>query len=125
MIRRLLIAAMLISVPATAARRSDEARLAKLLQGRVARKPVTCLPLSRYQDTRTFGSAVAYQVGGTWYVNRFSGRCPQLKDGRALISRHQSQICRGDIGEVVLPQAAGMSYGSCVFGDFTPYARPR
>jgi hypothetical protein len=121
----ILMAAALAAFPATAARPSDAERLDRLLAGRVAGEPVSCLPTSRYQDTRTYDGTVAYKVGGTWYVNRFAAGCPQLRNGRSTISRHVNRVCRGDIAEVVLPQQPAISYGACSFADFTPYRKPR
>jgi hypothetical protein len=125
MLRTALIAALLAS-PAIAAKPDDEARLAKLLAGRTAGKPVTCLPLSRYSETRTIGSTVSYRVGGTWYVNRFKGGCPSLRANRILVSNHPiGQICSGDIANVVQQGAPDIFLGTCSLGEFTPYSKPR
>ncbi|WP_294393560.1 hypothetical protein [uncultured Sphingomonas sp.] len=121
----LLGCAALLATPSLAKRQDPDFELAKLLAGRSPGKPVDCLPLSRYSDTRTIGSTVAYRVASTWYVNRFSGGCPSLRPGNALVSRHNSsRICRGDIAQVVIP-SAGVPLGSCVFDSFTPYTSPR
>jgi hypothetical protein len=121
----ILSVAALAAFSAGAARPSDAERLDRLLAGRVAGEPVSCLPSARYQDTRTYDGVVAYKVASTWYVNRFAAGCPQLRDGRATISRHVNRVCRGDIAEVVLPQLPSVSYGACSFADFTPYRKPK
>ncbi len=120
-----LVPLLLLASQAPAAKPTEQERLDKLLAGRTAGKPVSCLPLSRYSESRQIGSTVAYRVGGAWYVNRFLGGCPQLKDDRALVSRHVSRICRGDIADVVMPAPPSIPFGACTFGDFTPYTKAR
>jgi hypothetical protein len=44
----------------------------------------------------------------------------------ALVTKQfgNAELCRGDIARVV-DTLNGFTVGSCVFGDFTPYVRPR
>ena len=53
--------------------------------------------------------------------------CNDLASGHyALVQKKYGtpDTCRGDIAEVV-DVTNRMMVGSCVFGDFTPYVRPR
>lgn len=121
------VAALLIAiaaVPASAARPDPEARLAKVLAGRVPRAPVDCIPLDRTGSSVTVPhAAIVYQQGGTFYVNRFANGC-DLGDDTFLVTRTPStQLCRGDIAEL-RQTMSNIPRGSCVFGSFTPYVRP-
>src|SRR4051794_31909887 len=98
---RPLVAACLIAAfvaaPLASARRTPEQELDRLLAGRVAGKPQTCLPLYSSSDSTTIAHiGIVYEVGGTRYLTRFQGGCPALDDDRILITRTpQTQICRG------------------------------
>lgn len=68
-----LIAASLLAAPTVFARENwtGEQQLAKILDGRVAGKPVTCIPLNQAQSTQIIDkTAIIYRVGSTYYVNR-------------------------------------------------------
>ncbi len=83
-----LLAASLVAAPAAAARRKPEEQLAKLLAGRVAGKPVSCinLGLTSGDSTKIPGLAMAYRQGSAWYVNRFHDDCKQLRDDTILVT---------------------------------------
>ena len=100
----------------------------QMLAGKVAGPPVSCLPTFRQDDMVVIDdSTVAFRQGSSrTYVNHMQGGCSNLGGGYALVTRSfgGSQLCRGDIAQVV-DLANSMTVGSCVFGDFIPYARPR
>jgi hypothetical protein len=111
--------------PLAAARLTPEAQLDRLVEGRVAGKPVDCINLGiNSNDSQKIpGLAMAYRQGTTWYVSRFQDGCPQLRDDTVLITTlHGSQLCRGDIAELRLA-GANIPVGSCVFDSFTPYRK--
>jgi hypothetical protein len=111
--------------PLAAARLTPEAQLAKLVDGRVAGKPVDCinLSISSNDSQKIPGLAMAYRQGTTWYVSRFQDGCPQLSDDTILITKvHSSQLCRGDFAELRL-SGANIPVGTCVFDSFTPYRK--
>ncbi|WP_116090980.1 hypothetical protein [Sphingomonas crusticola] len=122
-----LLAASLVAAPVAAARQTPEKQLAKLLQGRVAGKPVSCISLSRSSSDsmKIPGLAMAYRQGGTWYVNRFSDDCTQLSEDTILVTHTiGSRLCRGDSADLI--SATGrFPVGACIFGDFVPYTRPK
>ena len=100
----------------------------QMLAGKVAGRPVSCLPTFRQDDMVVIDdSTVAFRQGSSrTYVNHMQGGCSNLGGGYALVTRSfgGSQLCRGDIAQVV-DLTNRMTVGSCVFGDFIPYARPR
>lgn len=110
---------------ADAATAKDEARLAKALVGRSAGKPIHCIE-QRATDMTNYGGALLYRVGaGRLYLNRPTDGCFGLKNDDILVTRSYSgQLCRGDILRTV-DRTTGFPTGSCVFGDFTPYAKER
>ena len=102
---------------------TGEEKLAKLLEGRVAGEPVSCIPLHASQDTRIIDkTAIVYDHGRTIWVNR--PRYPEsLDDDDIMVTRlHGSQLCRLDT--VQLHDRTGFSYSGFVgLEDFVPYRR--
>ena len=100
----------------------------QLLVGKVAGPPVSCLPTFRQDDMVVIDDrTIAFRQGSSrTYVNHMQGGCSNLGGGYALVTRSfgGGQLCRGDIAQVV-DLSSRMTVGSCVFGDFVPYARPR
>jgi hypothetical protein len=99
----------------------------ELLAGKVAGKPVSCLP-TYHQDDMVIvdDQTIAFRQGrARVYVNHMQGSCSNLGGGYALVTKQfgNAELCRGDIGQVVDLQNH-FTVGSCVFGDFVPYAKP-
>jgi hypothetical protein len=99
-----------------------------LLAGKVAGKPLTCLPTHRASEMVVVDdNTVIYRDGpNRVYVNNFNGgTCSRLGSGFYALktTSYGSGPCRGDLAEV-LDTSTGMTAGSCVFGDFVPYVRP-
>ena len=119
-----LIATALPVLPAQAARLEPEARLAKRLEGRVAGKPVNCIPQYRIQSSEIFEkTAILYKAGSTWYVNRpVSGRNFLGRDDILLTDTHSSDLCSVDIVRL-LDQGSRFPSGSLGLGQFVPYTR--
>ena len=114
-------------VPMRTADKEREYQMA--LQGKVAQKPISCLPSYRSGDMRTIDdSTILFRDGSSRvYVNNMQGGCTALARGHyALVTRSfgGSGLCRGDIASVV-DTLNGIQIGSCVFGDFTPYVKPK
>ena len=91
--------------------------------------PRDCLASYKQQEMTVIDSStIAFREGtGHVWVQKTQSPCTPL--GRtgpyALVTRSgQSQLCRGDIAEVV-DTTSGMNVGSCVIGEFLPYSRPR
>ncbi len=117
--------ATLLAGPALQARErlTGEEQLAKLLEGRVAGEPVSCIPLHRTSSSRIIdNTAIVYDSGRTIYVNR--PRQPQSLDSDdVMVTRlHSSQLCRLD--SVRLHDRSGFFYsGFVALEDFVPYTR--
>lgn len=99
------------------------------LTGKVAQPPISCLPTYKSGDMRTIDENTILFRDGTSraYVAHMQGGCNGLNGGHyALVTKQFGGmgLCRGDIAQVV-DTMTGMPVGSCVFGDFTPYVRPR
>ncbi len=108
----------------TAAPSEGEARLAKLLDGRVAGEPVRCirtLPSQRMQTIER--TAYVYGSGRTIYVQR-TRNPEQISTNDALITNrvNGSQLCRLDQVTTV-DRVLGFFTGAVFFEDFVPYTR--
>jgi hypothetical protein len=129
----LLIGGALVACTTTAAEqpiRSVKAQKEydQLLTGKVAGAPISCLPSYNQNDMVVIDErTVAFRQGSSRvYVNHMQGGCTNLGGPYALVTRTfgSAQLCRGDIGQVV-DLTNHFTVGSCVFGDFVPYTRPR
>ena len=127
--RRLALAlaasAALLAGPALQAkpRLTPEQRLDKLLEGREAGKPVSCISTFSTRDIEILdGVALVYRSGSTLYVNR--PRNPEdIDDDDILVTRtHGSQFCRLDIVHTV-DRTGHFTTGFISLGDFVPYKR--
>ncbi len=101
-----------------------EAELAKMLEGRVAGKPVRCLPTSTLgQSTVIDKTAIVYRSGSRLYVNRPRGGADQLSDDEILVTTiYGSQLCNVDKIDLV-DRTSRMWSGFVVLGDFVPYTK--
>ena len=130
----LVISGALVACTTTAAQQQpmrsvqSQQQYDRLLSGKVAGAPLSCLPGFRSQDMVVIDErTVAFRDGSSRvYVNHMQGGCSNLGGPYALVTRTfgGGQLCRGDIGQVV-DLTNHFTVGSCVFGDFVPYVRPR
>ena len=101
--------------------------LADALAGRIAGKPVTCLPSYRADDMQIIDDwTILFRDGRTVYVQNPRGGCSGIGSRRnVLVTRlwGTNQLCSGDISHLVDP-SSGIGGGACVFSDFVPYTRP-
>lgn len=100
-------------------------RYQRLLAGKVAGPPVSCLPNYRANDMVVIDqNTIAFKVGTrSVYVNHMQGGCTDLGGPYTLVTRTTGTgLCRGDIAQVV-DVRNHFAIGSCVFGDFIPYKR--
>jgi hypothetical protein len=109
---------------------AGERSLALTTAGKVAGKPVYCVPSWNSNDmTIIDGQTVGFRNagGGTSYVVHLSPGCELMGTGHyALLSKKYgtADTCRGDIQQVI-DTTAHITVGSCVIGEITPYTRPR
>jgi Family of unknown function (DUF6491) len=124
----LLGTAVYAASPAQEARATKEAAaLEKAIAGKVAGKPVSCISLRDIDRSQIIGeNAIIYRIStNRFYVNKPRGGCPNLRDGRALITRIPTdRLCSGDIARVV-DLTLGFEGAACTLGDFTPYTKAR
>ena len=101
----------------------------QLIGDKVAKAPITCLPHYLSGDMRVINDeTIAFRNGNARvYIAHMQGSCNNLAEGHNALVTHQygnAELCRGDIGRVV-DTLNGFTVGSCVFGDFVPYEKPR
>lgn len=102
---------------------TGEDKLAKLLEGRVAGEPVSCLTLSQARDVQVIdGTALVYGWGRTIYVNR-TDFPKNLDSDDILVSKHHgSQVCKLDL--IRLQDRSSHTYmGFVSLDEFVPYRR--
>ena len=102
-----------------------EAQLSKLLAGKTAGKPVSCLQSWQSGNMVVIDdNTVLFRDSPTRvYRNDFRGYgCQNLGSGHyTLVTRSSGpSLCSGDIAQVV-DLGSGINVGSCVMGDFVPY----
>lgn len=107
---------------------SQQSNYDRAVGGKVAGKPMDCLPTYQQNDMSVIdGRTVAFRVGqGTAYLVHFTPGCELLDAGHyALLSRQfgSAQLCRGDIQQVV-DIMNRTTVGSCSVADIVPYKKP-
>jgi hypothetical protein len=110
--------------PTTARERlTGQERLAKLLEGRVAGQPQSCISTMVNRDSQVIDrTAVVYGRGRTIWVN-VPQNARDLDDNDAMLIRmYGSQICRQDI-VTTFDTSSGMYTGNVFLSDFVPYTR--
>ena len=126
LIPTLLTAAAVAAAPAAVAREKlePEAKLARLLEGRVAGKPQNCIPLAGTSSSQIIDrTAIVYRVGSTLWVNRPKGGAESLDDDDILVLKTSgSQLCSIDAVER-RDRTSHMYAGFVSLGKFVPYKR--
>jgi len=128
LIPALLAAAAIAASPAATAREKlePEAKLAKLLEGRVAGKPQDCIPLSTTRSSQIIDkTAIVYRIGSTLWVNRPKGGAESLDDDDILVTKTiGSQLCSIDVVELH-DRSSHFYSGFVSLGEFVPYRREK
>lgn len=121
-----LAAAGLMTAPAVQAKPklTGEEQLAKMLEGRVAGKPVNCIPLRQSTDTTIIdGTAIVYRVGSTLYVNRPTN-AEMLDQDDILVTRlWGTQLCSVDTVQLHDRSLPNMWNGFVGLREFVPYKK--
>ena len=122
----LVSAALLAAVPAHAAPRDPEARLARALEGRVAGEPVDCIPLAAIRSSQIIDrTAILYRVGSTLYVNRPANGARSLNSSDALVLKTSTgQLCSVDTLRT-FDTSSRFFTGNVFLGEFVPYRRTK
>lgn len=117
--------AALLTGPALSARDrlTPEARLEKILEGREAGKPVSCISSWNTRNMRILdNTALVYDAGSVIYVNR-PDNPDVLDDDDVLVTRlNGSQLCRLDLISVH-DRTGGFYRGFINLGQFVPYRK--
>ncbi|WP_253200895.1 hypothetical protein [Sphingomonas quercus] len=122
------LAGVALATTATAAaprsKADGEAELAKLLDGRVAGKPVDCISLPSTGSSRIIeGTAIVYGSGRTLYINRPQSSADLLHDDDILVTRtFGSQLCRMDTVRLT-NRFSRIPGGFVILDRFVPYKR--
>lgn len=117
--------AALLAGPALQARDriGGEERLDKLLAGRIAEKPVSCIPLSTSHDMEVIDkTALVFGRGRVIYVNRPRDARSLDNDDVLVTNLHTSQLCRLDVMRQHDRSSLFFS-GFVGLEDFVPYRR--
>lgn len=121
----LAAAAAVLAGPALASkpRLTGEEKLAKLLEGRIAGEPVSCINLHAARDTQVIDkTAIVYKAGSTYYVNRPRDARSLDSDDVMVTRTHSTQLCRLDT--VRLHDRSGFWFSGFVgLEDFVPYRK--
>lgn len=128
--RRMTLAAAAIATLASAGalhaadKPTGEEQLAKILEGRVAGEPVSCIDTGMTRQMRIIDkTAIVYDAGSVIYVNRPSNPSVLDSDDILVTKQNGRQLCRLDIANMA--DRTGMwQRGSVSLGDFVPYRRP-
>lgn len=121
-----LIAATLAAGATSAQARprlTGEEQLAKMLEGREAGKPVSCISMSDSRDQTVIDkTALVYKSGNTLWVNR-PRNADQLDDDDILITYpNGGSFCRLDRVQTV-DRPGHFVTGILMLDDFVPYRR--
>ena len=117
------VASLAAGEPAAANSRG-EAKLAKMLEGRVAGEPVSCLrPMQQDRMSVIDGTAFVFRDGRTIWVNRPASARFLDDSDIPVFTLHGSSLCRLD--QVEMRDRTSMMRGPVfVLEEFVPYTRP-
>lgn len=126
--RRPIIAVLglvLASTGAIAATRAEknEAKLAKMLEGRTAGEPLSCIPgfaTNRLEIIE--GVALVYTVGDILYVAKPTQPDQLRRDDVLVVQRYTGQLCHTDVIRTV-DRMGGFQTGVLFMEKFVPYKK--
>ena len=124
-LKTLLVAGVAIAAGTASAAPQPEERLARMLEGRVAGNPVSCINQRDIRSSEIIdGTAIVYRVGSKLYVNRPRSGASSLDRDHILVTRSfgTSQLCRIDTVRLV-DRTAMFATGFVSLGEFVPYTR--
>ena len=101
----------------------NEARLARMLEGRVAGEPVSCVTTFRTEKLQVIEKvALVYDAGDVVYVARPTDPRSLGFDDVVVINRFGGQLCHSDIIRTVSRQG-GYHTGVVFLEKFVPYRK--
>jgi len=122
----LAAAALGATLPAAAAAdEKGEAKLAKVLDGRVPGEPVRCLDRTRRDNLEVIDrTAMVFKDGDTYYVNRPSGVNFLSWSDIPVFKIWGNELCKMDIVHL-RDRSTGMGGASMTMNEFIPYRHAR
>ena len=123
----ILAGAALVMAGATAAAarsaEENEARLARMLEGRTAGEPVSCISALNSSRIEVIEDvALVYDAGDTIYVARPSDPRSLGRNDVIVINRFGGQLCHNDVIRTV-DRYQGFTTGAVFLDKFVPYKR--
>lgn len=117
-------AAGLVAMPVEAARKSGEERLAKMIEGRTAGDPKSCIFTSGSRSLTVIDkTAIVYKDGSRVWVNRTAHPEDLDEDDILVIRRFDgSNLCRQDM-ITMADRSTGMFTGAVFLEDFVSYTK--
>jgi hypothetical protein len=108
---------------------AKQAEFMQLVGGRIAQRPISCLPHYYANDMRVIDdNTVVFRNGtSTAYVAHLNCGCSGLGNGFTTLVTKQfgtADLCSGQIATVV-DTTTHTLVGSCSFESFQPFVRPR
>lgn len=114
--------AMLSAAPLAS---KQQAELDRLLAGRVAGKPTSCILRATNQHVTAYGddTLIYGDYDRVVYRNDPAGGCHGAGRDGILVTRSTiGQVCRGDIVDIV-DRTSRFPIGTCTLSDFVPYTK--
>jgi hypothetical protein len=100
-----------------------EAQLAKLIAGRTAGKPRSCIPAQISTRLRVIdNTAIVYDAGKTLWVARPDDPRSLNTSDILVIKRYSSELCKQDVIHTV-DRMSGFMTGVVFLNDFVPYTK--
>jgi len=124
----MILAGAALAMPGTAASAETpaergEAKLARMLEGRVAGEPVNCINAMRSNRIQVIEYVgIVYDAGNTIYVARPVDSRMLDRWDVPVIERFGSQLCSNDVIRTV-DRSSGHITGAVFLTEFVPYAR--
>jgi len=120
-----LLSASLLGLPAAATAKeklTGEAKLSKMLEGRVAGEPQNCISLPSASSSEVIDkTAIVYRIGSTLWVNRPRSGAESLDDDDVLVTKlNSTRLCSIDTIELH-DRMSHMYTGFVSLGEFVPY----
>ena len=101
----------------------NEARLAQMLEGRVAGEPQSCVSAFRTNDIEVLEYVgIVYDAGDTIWVARATDPRSLGMNDIPIIDRFGSQLCRHDVIRTV-DRYSQFTTGAVFLQDFVPYTK--
>lgn len=101
----------------------NEAKLARMLEGRTAGEPVDCISALRSNRIEVIEHVgIVYDAGSTIYVARPTDPRQLGRNDVVVIDRHGGQLCTSDVIRTV-DRYQGFTTGAVFLEEFVPYSK--